>query len=181
MGKKGDKYAPSTPEPGLQIDINSPISPTTNTPNTPNTSNTPNTPNTPTTPAGRVHDSHDVNAKDMLVDIGGGLLSAGKMLRKGSVFSLDMMNKENRKKVKGQLGGIVGSLMVDPVEEAERLNVVFDQPKLENLVSLIYYILFLGVFCIVLFIRVNTEEPYRMQHQMRVSEKNNSKSQFPSL
>ena len=169
MGKKSSaKYAvssPTSPEEGHAtpppvLDVGTPLSHDNDSPGAgaPSTSGTPFTPGTGrTTPAA----AHDVTAGDLVRGLGGGLLSAG---RKGSFL---FANSPNRKELKKVAGGLLGTFLVDPMEEAEELNVVFDSSKLANLISLIYYLLFLAIFSLVIFIRVNTQEPFRMQYQMQ--------------
>jgi hypothetical protein len=55
-------------------------------------------------------------------------------------------------------------LTADPMEEAIKLGVRFDESKIQVLVQMIVHALFLGVFCTALFVRMDLEQPYRMQY-----------------
>ena len=59
------------------------------------------------------------------------------------------------------------NLTADPREEADKLGVTFDGSKVEVLTNMIFHIFFLAIFCVAIFVRLDLEQPYRMQYAMK--------------
>ena len=59
------------------------------------------------------------------------------------------------------------NLTSDPVEQADALGVEFDGSKVDVLVQMIFHAVFLSIFCVAIFVRLDLEQPYRMQYAIK--------------
>ncbi len=115
----------------------------------------------------------DLSAADTVKEIAGGaahLIQDVGHLGAGGVAKMNLLKKENRSDLRAAAGkgfSFVMSFTSDPLEDAIRLGVKFDESKIEVLISMITHVFFLAIFCTAIFIRLDLEQPYRMQYAMK--------------
>jgi len=88
----------------------------------------------------------------------------------GELRQMNMLKKENRENIQGNFSNfrrMLVNLTADPREEADKLGVTFDGSKVEVLTNMIFHIFFLAIFCVAIFVRLDLEQPYRMQYAMK--------------
>jgi len=84
-----------------------------------------------------------------------------------NVLKLNLLKKDNRKNLQAAGTGAFSFLVkmtADPMEDAIKMGVRFDETKVEVLTQMLAHSFFLAVFCVALFVRLDTEQPYRMQY-----------------
>ncbi|GMH80521.1 hypothetical protein TrST_g2944 [Triparma strigata] len=101
---------------------------------------------------------------------GSQLLKGGVAMGLGEFKKLDLTKAENRQTQKNRFKYGFQLLMkftADPVEEAKTLGVNFDGSKVEVLTSMLFHLLFLAIFSCAIFLRLDLEQPFRMQYAVR--------------